>query len=64
MMTNEGSNKIVSYMTPGTGVFVLGCGHISHIVKLHYFFNTDQTNYVYSNDDQERVYPKCKFHDT
>ena len=24
-------------MTPGAGVFVLGCGHISLIVKLHYF---------------------------
>ena len=43
-------------MTPGAGVFVLGCGHISHIVKMHYFFKNlfsllpliDQTNYVYS----------------
>ena len=25
-------------MTPGARVFVLGCGHISHIVKIHYFF--------------------------
>ena len=25
-------------MTPGTGVLVLGRGHISHIVKMHYFF--------------------------
>ena len=25
-------------MTPGAGVLVLGRGHISHIVKLHYFF--------------------------
>ena len=45
---------------PGAGVLVLRCGHISHIVKMHYFFNNlssllpviDQTNYVYSIDDQ------------
>ena len=38
MMTKEGSTKIVTFMTPGAGVLVLGCGHISHIVKMHYFF--------------------------
>ena len=37
-MTKEDSNKIVNLMTPGAGVLVLGHGHISHIVKLHYFF--------------------------
>ena len=37
MMTKEGSIKIVTFMTPGAGVLVLGCGHISHIVKMHYF---------------------------
>ena len=37
-MTKEGSFKIVNFMTPGAGVLVLGHGHISHIVKLHYFF--------------------------
>ena len=30
--------KIVNFMTYGAGVLVLGCGHISHIVKMHYFF--------------------------
>ena len=25
-------------MTPGAGVLVLGRGHISNIVKMHYFF--------------------------
>ena len=25
-------------MTPGSGVLMLGCGHISHIVKMHHFF--------------------------
>ena len=39
MMTKEGFTKIINFMTPGAGVLVLGRGHISHIVKLHYFFN-------------------------
>ena len=38
MMTKEWSTKIVNFMTPGVGVLVLGRGHISHIVKMHYFF--------------------------
>ena len=38
MMTKEGSTKIVNIMTPGSVVLVLGYGHISHIVKMHYFF--------------------------
>ena len=33
MMTKEGSTKIVNFMTPRTGVLVLGHGQISHIVK-------------------------------
>ena len=57
MMTKEGSTKIVNFMTPGAGVFVLGRSHTNHIVKIHIslkFFSTpvDQTNYVYSNDEQ------------
>ena len=39
MMTMEGSTKIVNFMTSGAGVLVLERGHISHIVKMHYFFN-------------------------
>ena len=35
MMTTERSTKIVNFMTPGTGVLVLGRGHISHKVKMH-----------------------------
>ena len=70
MMTKEGSTKIVNFMTPGAGVLVLGCGHISRIVKMHYCFKNlspllpviDQTNYVYSIDDQGRVSQNCKFH--
>ena len=35
MMTKEGSTKIVNFMTPGAGVFVLGCGRMSYMVKMH-----------------------------
>ena len=38
MTTKEGSTKIVNFMTPRAGVLVLGLGHISYIVKMHYFF--------------------------
>ena len=38
MMTKEESTKIVTFMTSTAGVLVLGCGHISRIVKMHYFF--------------------------
>ena len=36
MMTKEVSNKIVNLMTPRAGVLVLGRGHKSHIVKMHF----------------------------
>ena len=35
-MTKEGSIKIVKFMTPGSGVVMLGCGHLDHILKMHY----------------------------
>ena len=38
MMNKEGSTKIINFMTPGAGVLVLGHGHISHVVKMQYFF--------------------------
>ena len=38
MMTKEGSTKIVNSITPGARVLVLGPGHISQIVEMHYFF--------------------------
>ena len=37
-MTKEGSTKILNFMTPSAEVLVLGCGHISQIVEIHYFF--------------------------
>ena len=36
-MTKEGSTQIVNLISPGAGVLVLGCGHLSHILKRHYF---------------------------
>ena len=38
MMAKEESTKIVKFMTPGAGVLVLWRGHVSHKVKMHYFF--------------------------
>ena len=38
MITKERSTKIIIFMLPGSGVLVLGRGHICHIVKMHYFF--------------------------
>ena len=38
MMSKEGSTEIVNFMTPGTGVLVLGHGLINHTVKIHHFF--------------------------
>ena len=38
MMNTEGSTKIVTFMTPMAGFLVLGCGHISHIARMHYIF--------------------------
>ena len=38
MITKEASTKIVNFTTPraGGGGFVLGHGHIRHIVKMRY----------------------------
>ena len=44
MLIKEGSTKIYKFHDPRAGVLVLGCGHISHIVKIHYFFK----NLIYS----------------
>ena len=56
MMTKERSTKIVNFMTPGAEVLELGRNHFSYIVKKHCFYKLlpgiDQTNYVYSYDDQ------------
>ena len=66
MMTKEGSSKIVNFMTPGAGVLLLGHGHLSHIVKMHYFFKISfsllSQALICSIDDYGRVYQNCKFH--
>ena len=38
MMSKEGFAKIVNFMIPRKGIPVLGRGHISDIVKIHYFY--------------------------
>ena len=38
MKTKEESTNIVNIMIPRAGDLVLGCGHISHITKMYYFF--------------------------
>ena len=39
MMTNQGSTKVVNFMTPSwIRGSLLGHGHLSQIVKIHYFF--------------------------
>ena len=49
-MTKEGSTKIVNFMNPRTGVFVLGRGHVSRenalfLLKTSSILQgTDQTN--------------------
>ena len=62
MMTKERSTKIVNLKISGAGVLVLERGHLSHIVKMHYFFkNLPLYSQTYirqtkcSNDDQGRV---------
>ena len=37
MMTEEGSTKVISFMTPGAGV-LLECSHTSHILEMLNFF--------------------------
>ena len=37
-MIKKGCTKYENFMTPGAGGFVLGRGHISHIVGMLYFF--------------------------
>ena len=66
-MTEDGSTKIVNFMTSGVGVFVLRCGHIRYMMKIQksspLLPATDQTNRGYSDDVRERVHQNYKFHD-
>ena len=70
-MSKGGSTKIVNFMTPwGRG----SCARIwpyKPYSEYTLFFKKsssllpgiDQTNYLYNNDDQGKVYKNCKFHD-
>ena len=39
MMSQEGSTKIVNFINPRAEILVLGCGHESVLLKIHYFLN-------------------------
>ena len=41
-------------MTPGAGVLMLGCGHLSHKVKIHYFF--EKFSFLLRTIDQTTKY--------
>ena len=60
MITKEESTKILNFMTPGTGPYKLYCENAIFL----FLWGMEQTNLVYSNDDQWRVYLNCKFHDS
>ena len=50
MIAQEGSTKIVNFMTPRAGVLVLGPGHISHLVKMNYFSKNPLLSCSYRSD--------------
>ena len=59
MMTEEGSTKILNFMTPGAEVFVLGRGHISQwkcIISLKFLFSNMGHGWDTQRNDQGRVY--------
>ena len=69
-MSKGGSIKIVSIKALRNGFLVLGRGHMSYSRNALFLIKTssllmgiDQTNWVYSNDNEGRVYQNCKFHD-
>ena len=39
LIIKEGSTQVLNFMTPGAGILVMGCGHLGHIVKMHYVYN-------------------------
>ena len=61
-MSREGSTKIDKFHDPRAGVFVLGCGHLSQIVKMRYFKNLlySQVKIRHANNDQGRVYQNAE----
>ena len=61
-MSREGSTKIDKFHDPRAGVFVLGCGHLSQIVKMRYLKNLlySQVKIRQANNDQGRVYQNAE----
>ena len=63
-MTKEGSTKIVNFMTPGgRGLCTRAWPYKSwseNLISTAKYTNVDQTNWVWSNDNQGRVYQNCK----
>ena len=61
-MSREGSTKIDKFHDPRAGVFVLGCGHLSQIVKMRYLKNLlySQVKIRHANNDQGRVYQNAE----
>ena len=64
MMPKKGYTKFVNFMNPRARILVLGCGHISYIVKciisLKIFFSSLRHRSDKLIDDQGRVYQNCK----
>ena len=40
MMTEEASTKIVNFMTLGSGILVVGCGHMSYFENALFLFKS------------------------
>ena len=72
---NDDQGKVYKncrFKDPGAGVLVLGRGHISRIVKMHYFFKKSfsllsqalirQTKYIVMMTKDGCVYQHCKIH--
>ena len=67
-----GTTKIVNFMSPGAEVLALGRGHISHTVKMYYYFKNiflfsraliRPTKYIVLMTMQGSVYQNYEFHD-
>ena len=52
MLFKKRSTKIVTFMTPGAGVPVLGRGYINYIAKMLYFF--EKSSCLHSDIEQTK----------
>ena len=70
MISKKDFTKIINLINPVSGLLIR-CGHYSHVVKMHNFFDKlnfspllhvgiDQINYTYNNGyEHERLYQNC-----